>query len=50
MAGMFSRRTALRRLDNRTVETRSMNRTVRELSEHVGGGLSALDRGGVQPG
>ncbi len=34
---MFSRRTVLRRLDNRTVEARSINRTVRELSEHVGG-------------
>jgi hypothetical protein len=34
---MFSRRTALRRLDNRTLEARTLNRTVRELSEHVGG-------------
>jgi hypothetical protein len=33
---MFSRRTALRRLDNWTLEARTLNRTVRELGEHVG--------------
>ena len=33
---MFSRRTALKRLDNRTLAARTLNRTVRELSEHVG--------------
>jgi hypothetical protein len=27
----------LRRLDNRTLEARTLNRTVRELSKHVGG-------------
>jgi hypothetical protein len=41
---LFSRRTALKRLDNRTVEARSMNRTVRELSEYVGGAPTPAQR------
>jgi hypothetical protein len=36
-AGMFSRRMALHRLDNRTIEVRVLNRTVAELTAHVGG-------------
>jgi hypothetical protein len=43
-AGLFSRRTAIKRLDNRTVEARTLNRAVRELSEHVGGAPTPAQR------